>query len=83
MTKGESDAMADENGGTQEKPAAKPGTGIALWMPVGLCLGISLGQLSDNLGLGIALGISVGSAVGVAFETAAKKRREEAPGTDA
>ncbi|MFG2328491.1 hypothetical protein ACGFMM_02595 [Streptomyces sp. NPDC048604] len=72
--------MADD---TEKNKAAKPGQGLALWMPIGLCLGISLGQLSDNLGLGISLGLAGGTAIGVAFDAAIKKRQEGASGPDA
>ncbi|MEU3900102.1 hypothetical protein [Streptomyces sp. NPDC045251] len=70
------DDKAPGTDGTDGGTGYRPGTGLALWLPIGVALGLSLGQLGGNLGLGVALGIAGGVAVGSGVD--AGKRRETA-----
>ncbi|MEU7277377.1 hypothetical protein AB0A69_01060 [Streptomyces sp. NPDC045431] len=63
-----------ETGEGARPDGSRAGTGLALWMPIGVALGISLGQLSDNLGLGIALGLGLGTAVGTGVDASRRKQ---------
>jgi len=72
---------ADGADRTDDGTGYRPGTGLALWLPIGVALGISLGQLGGNLGAGVALGIGCGAAIGAGVD--ARQRRQTAGPDDA
>ncbi|MFD3362316.1 hypothetical protein ACFWW5_04355 [Streptomyces albidoflavus] len=53
-----------------EQPSA-----IALYLPVGMCLGVAAGLLLDNLAVGIGLGLALGVALGAVVD--ARRRGQE------
>ncbi|MBT2883758.1 hypothetical protein OHB37_07430 [Streptomyces albidoflavus] len=53
-----------------EQPSA-----IALYLPVGMCLGVAAGLLLDNLAVGIGLGLALGVALGAVVDARRRGRQ--------
>ncbi|OWA05633.1 hypothetical protein B9W68_22525 [Streptomyces sp. CS227] len=51
------------DGQGSEQPSA-----IALYLPVGMCLGVAAGLILDNLAVGIGVGLALGVALGAAVD---------------
>ncbi|MFF8567654.1 hypothetical protein ACF06N_22130 [Streptomyces albidoflavus] len=60
--------------GTDGKGSEQP-SAIALYLPVGMCLGVAAGLLLGNLAVGIGVGLALGVALGAAVD--ARRRGQQ------
>ena len=57
--------------------ANQNGTGMGLWIPIGMMMGVSFGTIFDNLAMGISLGLLWGVVFGNIFSSGANKKNKE------
>jgi len=72
----ENETKVNKKDTQQTNDKHQQGSGIALWLPIGMCLGCSYGLLFDNLAMGMSLGMLWGVAIGVIVDSRRKKNQE-------